>query len=589
MASRSSLSPYVWRAFLALLLTFVVHPAWAAGVAQPAEPQLLADELDPIFAQQMADHHIPGAAFVMVKDGQVVFAKGYGTANLDQQTPVDPERTIFSVMSVSKLFTATAIMQLVEQGKIRLDADVNTYLKQIRIPATYSQPVTIAQLLTHTAGFDDDTEAIGAVAATPDAVLSLREHLAAHPPVRILPPGERMLYSNVAYDILGAVVEDVTGQPFARYMDAHVLRPLGMTHSSFLPPAKSGDLATSYRYDGTQLMPMPRHYFSNAPSAGLMTTAANMAHFLIAQLQQGQYANQAILRPETVALMQRQQYPSEPDEPGVGYGFYTATLGSYRVVWKDGDDLDRTHSKLVLYPDRHIGFFIAQNSGGDTTLLDAVVQQLDQRYNPVPPISPVGQSHPETAGALTRYTGHYRIGEYPHSTIVKLAMLQREVDIQISASPDGSLTWTTSDGAEETFVEVRPGVFRSPKSYFAIAFRSDADGNVTHIELGYRAFEKIAWYETLAIQRGLWIGFSIVFLIATLALPILAWRRRPRTRMAQIALGLAWLVALLNLIFLIGLAILQHRFMGREQMDTVLECVRAALAAHSAHYRFPEL
>jgi CubicO group peptidase (beta-lactamase class C family) len=211
----------------------------------------------------MADHHIPGAVFVMVKDGQVFFTKGYVTANLDKQTPVDLERTIFSVMSVSKLFTATAIMQLVEQGKIRLDADVNTYLKQNQIAPTYPQPITIAELLTHTAGFDDDTEAIGHVVATPDAVVSLHEYLAVHPPVRILPPGDRMLYSNVAYDVLGAVVEDVTGQPFAQYMDAHVLRPLGMTHSSFLPPAESGDLATSYRYDGTQLLPMPRR---TAPS-----------------------------------------------------------------------------------------------------------------------------------------------------------------------------------------------------------------------------------------------------------------------------------------------------------------------------------
>jgi hypothetical protein len=191
--------------------------------------------------------------------------------------------------------------------------------------------------------------------------------------------------------------------------------------------------------------------------------------------------------------------------------------------------------------------------------LDAVVQQLDQRYNPVPPIAPVGQPQPETAGALSRYEGQYRIGEYAHTTIVKLAMLQRDVDIQIGASPDGSLKWTTSDGAADTFVQIRPGVFRSPHNPFAIAFRSDGNGTVTHIELGYRAFEKIAWYETLAIQRPLWMGFGIVFLLAVVALPILAWRRRPHTRMGQIALGLAWLTVVLNLLFLVSLALLLPR------------------------------
>ena len=254
--------------------------------------------------------------------------------------------------------------------------------------------------------------------------------------------------------------------------------------------------------------------------------------------------------------MQRQHFPSEPDEPGIGYGFNTATLGSQHAIWKDGDDRDRIQSKVLLYPDRQIGSFIVQNSGGDTSLLDAVVQQLDQRYDPVPPIAPVGQPHPEPAGALARYTGTYRIGDYTHSTIAKLAMLQQDVDIQMRAAPDSSLTWITGDGAEDDLVEVRPGVFRSPQGSFAIAFRAAANGTVTHIELGYRSFEKIAWHETLAIQRRLWIGFGIVFLLATIALPILAWRRRPRTRTAQIALGLAWLAAALNLIFLIGLAIL---------------------------------
>jgi hypothetical protein len=96
--------------------------------------------------------------------------------------------------------------------------------------------------------------------------------------------------------------------------------------------------------------------------------------------------------------MQQQHYPHEPDEPGSGYGFNTATLGSYRVIWKDGDDRDRTQSKVILYPDRQIGYFILQNSGGDTSLLDAVVQQIDQRYNPTPPSASAGPAHPKTCG-----------------------------------------------------------------------------------------------------------------------------------------------------------------------------------------------
>ena len=110
--------------------------------------------LDKLLGREMEKHHIAGAAVSVVKDGKLFFAKGYGYADLENGIPVDPEQTIFRIGSVAKLFTWTAVMQLVEQGKLDLDADINTYL-DFRIPDTYPQPITLKHLLTHTSGFED--------------------------------------------------------------------------------------------------------------------------------------------------------------------------------------------------------------------------------------------------------------------------------------------------------------------------------------------------------------------------------------------------------------------------------------------------
>jgi CubicO group peptidase (beta-lactamase class C family) len=124
----------------------------AGGLTDPAELEVFLDDL---LARQLADNHIPGASVAVVKDGQLFFAKGYGYANLEQRTPLVAEQTLVRVGSIAKLFTWTAVLQLVEQGKLDLNADVNTYLADVTIPATYPAPITLAHLMTHTVGFEE--------------------------------------------------------------------------------------------------------------------------------------------------------------------------------------------------------------------------------------------------------------------------------------------------------------------------------------------------------------------------------------------------------------------------------------------------
>ena len=157
-------------------------PSQGQGPTDPAEMEAFLDEL---MAKDMEENHIAGAAVSVVKDGKLFFAKGYGYADVENKVPVDPEQTAFAIGSVGKLFTWTAVMQLVEQGKLDRDADVNTYL-DFRIPDTYPEPITLKHLLTHTAGFEDLWFEVFAWDA--DGLMPVGEWLATHIPARCVRP-----------------------------------------------------------------------------------------------------------------------------------------------------------------------------------------------------------------------------------------------------------------------------------------------------------------------------------------------------------------------------------------------------------------
>jgi CubicO group peptidase (beta-lactamase class C family) len=219
----------------------------AAPAAGPGDPAEVGAFFDQLIAQQLAGRHIVGATVVVVEDGALRFAKGYGYADVAGQVPVDPDRTLFDLGSAGKLFTATAVMQLVEQGRIDLNAVVNDYLA-FRIPATSPAPITVAHLLCHTAGF---AEQYLGIQTTRAGFRSLRDFLVSAMPPRVSPPGRYHAYSNYGFQLAGSVVQRVSGEPFEQYLEAHLLAPLGMTHSAAVQPppaALAPDMSKGYRY-----------------------------------------------------------------------------------------------------------------------------------------------------------------------------------------------------------------------------------------------------------------------------------------------------------------------------------------------------
>ena len=283
----------------------------------PNDPIEVSSFIDGVMATSMRNNHVPGAVVVVVKEGEVFFAKGYGYADLENKIPVDPATTLFRPGSVSKLFTWTAIMQLVEEGKLDLDKDVNTYL-DFEIPDTFSEPITLRNILTHTAGFEDIGNGLFKIDET--LVSSLETYVKEYQPARVFPPGTTGAYSNYGSALSGYIVERITGMAFEDYIAENILRPLGMNHSTFeqpLPPSLIDDMAEGYNHVNAEYIKASFEFVVGNPAGALSATGLDMANFMIAHLQDGRFKNTQILSPETTQQMHSPLYRPDPQLDGM--------------------------------------------------------------------------------------------------------------------------------------------------------------------------------------------------------------------------------------------------------------------------------
>ena len=228
---------------------------------------------------------IPGAVVVVVKDGQILTQKGYGFSDVAKRTPVDPATTLFRPGSVSKLVTWTAVMQLVEQGKLDLDADINKYL-DFPVPGRDGKAITMRHIMTHTTGMEEIVR--GLITSETKDALALDAYLKRWVPTRIFAPGETPAYSNYATTLAGYIVQRVSGQSFDDYVDQHIFAPLDMKHSSFrqpLPAALQPLMSKGYKL-GTD-KPQGYEIVNPSPAGNLAASGADMGRFMIAHLQNG--------------------------------------------------------------------------------------------------------------------------------------------------------------------------------------------------------------------------------------------------------------------------------------------------------------
>ncbi len=492
-------------------------PLQKPGPTDPAELEAFLDEL---LGRQLKEYHIAGAAVSVVKDGKLFFAKGYGYANVAKGTPVDPEQTIFAIGSVGKMFTWMAVMQLVEQGKLDLDADINRYL-DFSIPATYPQPITLKHLMTHTSGFEN--RLLGSIVPDARDLVPARDWLISHMSTRVRPPGDYAGYANYNAMLAGYIVARVSGVPYDQYIQEHIFSPLGMVHSTLQSPMPSdlrAHASLGYTYKDGLFQPHPDYVPQPAvlPSGMHRATVTDMARFMIAHLQDGRYsdANTAevrILKQATAQQMHSMLFTPDPSFRGTAYGLFDFSDNGQRPLGHTGY-AEYMNGLLLLVPDQNLGVYVIYNSegGAELTLQHLGFQRafFDHYYA----AAPAAQVHAraDLAKRASRYAGSYRNTMRSYTTADKIGSLFGEV--QIRDSGDGALLLELPEG-EWRFVEVEPLHFRRLDDQFGIVFREDGQGRITHMVTDLTpqyAFEKLDWYETFSFNAALLLGSSLVFL-----------------------------------------------------------------------------
>jgi len=517
--------------------------------------------LDGIMVAHMESYHIAGATLAVVKDGEVFFAKGYGYADIKEKKPVDPEKALFRPGSVSKLFTWTAVMQLVEQDKLDLKADINIYLKDFKIPDTYPEPITMIHLLTHTPGFEDVINEMGA--RRPEDLVPLAEFLARKMPARVLPPGKLTSYSNYGTALAGYIVEKISGLPFEDYIDENIFKLLDMQQSTFrqpLPSHLADDMSVGYAYKDGLFKAGGFEYINGlAPAGAMSTTATDVAKFMIAHLQYGKYGENRILEEETAKLMHTQLFTHDPRVDGNAYGFWEMTYNNLRTLVHGGDTV-WFHSLLALIPEKNLGLFVSFNSvGGSWPAYDNLMKAFLDHYYPAHAMADIEPPR-DFKKRARRLIGSYGVTRVVETTYEKLMALMMVA--KVKATEDSNLLITMPMGlGSKQWVEVEPLVFREVGGQDTVVFRENSKGRITHAFFGQipiLAGVKLAWYKTPGFHYSL-LAICMILFLSTLGWPVSALSKLFCGRKKEIP-GAPWLVRMiaggmsaLYIIFLIGM------------------------------------
>ncbi|MDQ4121600.1 MAG: serine hydrolase [Acidobacteriota bacterium] len=463
--------------------------------APPYNPEIsinqkdLENLLDPIFAERMEKLHIPGAVIAVVKDGKILFTKGYGIADVEKKIPVIADKTIFRIGSITKVFTALAVMQLADQGKINLSDDVNKYLKGVQVPNTFPQPVTFANLLTHTSSLDEISP--GRRTSNESEIIPLGAFLKTRI-VRQFAPGEIISYSTYNPALAAHTVEQITQMPFKTYLQQNVFEPLGMNRTSIAAVEKEyqQDLATGYEYAADKYQKLPFQWFHTYPAPDINSTATDMARFMIANLQYGAIDGKRILSEKAARDMQASHFRNHPRIPGWAYGFYEAEQHNLRFVEHGGSMDDGYSALLSLIPEKNTGLFIACNTESCAFgLSGAIKNAFLNRYFPAQTKPEIPQTKNPSPDTLKKFAGKYRPIIYCHTCPPNTSYFPEAFEVKVTE--DGMLSFSNG-----RWKQIEPMLFvladgeRAGQVRFG--FKENAKGEIGFMfQENYMVYEKV--------------------------------------------------------------------------------------------------
>jgi len=475
--------------------------------------------LDGLLTYGLKTGDIAGAVVCVVKDGKVLFQSGYGYADVEKKIPMDPQRILTRIASTSKLFTWTAVMQLVGQGKLDLRRNVDDYL-DFKVSPAGGNPITLLDLMNHRGGFEEGLKDL--LTMDPRSSQSTETYLKQHPRPLLFPPGTVPAYSNYGTALAGYIVQRASGEPYERYIENHIFLPLGMRHSTFdepVPERFKGMLSQGYRTASTP--PEPFELLMTRPAGSATTTAADMARFMLAHLQQGHLGDYEMLSSQTAQLMYS---PSETALAGFGtmaHGFFYEVRNGRTLIGHGGDTIF-FHTDLELLPQERVGIFYSFNARGRENavygLRKALLDQFVDRYFPPTSASPHPAALASAVADARKIAGRYETSRrVQHGFLSVFYLLQQTV---IAENPDGTIVApNVLEPGDEHFHEVAPDVWREIGGTRQLALRN-VDGVRTVID----SEDPTSVFQQVPSQRAAPLNLTVLLgSFVTLALTVILW------------------------------------------------------------------
>ena len=537
---------------LLVTLSLTAQPSGADSTRLSVNPTHIKEWADSLIQVGMQEYKVPGAAFVVVTKDSILYIKGYGFANLETSTPVDPYKTHFDMGSIPKALTAVAALQQVEVSKLSLHEPVSKWVPYFTGNA-YKTP-TLHQLLTHTAGLDDMSN-IGSATKSPSLVPSLHDFIQSTPPIQVMPAGEVISYSNLGYGIVGAMIETSSGKQFANYMQEYVLAPLSMGNSSFfaeLSEEMEQRRALGYEYLGGEYVAAPINYQINSPAAGLRSTAGDMANFIMMMLNDGKFDGQQVLAGDMVETMKSQQFTNHPDIQGLGYSLRQETINGWNVMAQNGGWQGFNHD-FYLIDEAGLGLMVLLNADEGSQVGEAIITSFTEKFLPsrtheLPMVQPTPN--------LDEYVGAYRSNRYSRKKVTKFGIL-------LGAIPEFEI----SQASDTLFYFSRPlvyegnDVFRRVDGVGQIAFLRDDNGKVNTMVRSYSHYDandKVKVYQTANFQLNLYLVmacFQLILFFISMVLIIRQVIKKQMENGSWIRLSTQLAASILPIVFVLGLMI----------------------------------
>lgn len=503
------------------------EPAPLPPLALGYKDDAFAAYVDGVVDEAMHEAHAAGLSLAIVRGGEIRLLKGYGFANIEEQIPVDPTLHTFRIGSVGKTFTHIMAMQLVDQGRLDLEADVNDYLTAFKIPAAYDTPVKIKDLLSHRSGFDDVLNDL--FVENGDAFMSLEDWLKGNIPARVRPPGTLSNYDNYGVALLGYIVQEVSGTPYEDLVEQKILKPLGMDNSTArqkankddprnMPATLAANTTVPYFWQNGRFVSTPFELVPAAPAGAMSSTAADMARYMLANLNGMTLDGARLLSPEAAIAIRERLYPGRPGAD-FAHGFRNGKFAGYDT-FEHGGATQASFTTMILVPELDIGVFASTNGTQNGTqpqaqIVDRILDKMigaEARPRPA-------RLELENAEA---YAGSYIATRRTFQNAFKILTLAGGT-ASVAATDRGTLLVLAGGEASE-YERIAEHTFQKLDSNDVITFNMSDSGRATrfHVPYGHVAMERMTGD---ASASGFILIASLAFLFA-LTQFISAWKRR---------------------------------------------------------------